>query len=170
MGPGKAHEAKLFGPPLSQDTSYLSLLEIRAPEPPVGTGDLDPQQFITPYLAGVVQNLRIEQRFRPAVKERAVRPSERGYWLVDCSMWGDETVKHTWGLLKNCVSDGKAGWGVWCSRAEDWSWIRVYCWGSIVGHIYLLLYIASQRQVLFSGASWIGGDGTPVFTMTTRQP
>ncbi|KAK1512822.1 hypothetical protein CTAM01_00217 [Colletotrichum tamarilloi] len=52
-----------------------------------------------------------------------------------------------------------AGWGVWCKRAEDWSCIRVYCWGHIVGHIYLALYLASERALKKDAARWLDGAG-----------
>jgi hypothetical protein len=51
------------------------------------------------------------------------------------------------------------------AQRETW---RVYCWGSTVGHIFLLLLLASQRRVRGLGAQWIDGSGEVVIKMSDR--
>ena len=57
------------------------------------------------------------------------------------------------------------GWGVWCIKGEELETIRLYCWGVIVGHAYLLLYMASESKIKGTDACWIGGDGEAIIKM-----
>jgi hypothetical protein len=43
--------------------------------------------------------------------------------------------------------------------------LRVYCWGVVVPHIYLLLFTGSENKIKKYGACWIGGDGQAVIRM-----
>ncbi|KAI1383192.1 uncharacterized protein F4822DRAFT_419587 [Hypoxylon trugodes] len=145
-------------------------LELRAPEPPVSCRNIEPADLITSRLGELARDLDIPKRYKPRTEKREVRPFERGFWLIDCSSWDAQLKPHVWAYLANYVGSGFAGWGVWCKRDPDFQWIRVYCWGCIVAHIYLLLYLASQRKVLFTGASWNDGEGIPIIIMETRSP
>ncbi|KAH6691615.1 hypothetical protein F5X68DRAFT_66495 [Plectosphaerella plurivora] len=144
------------------DTFHLSLLEIDPPEPPIGTGDLTPESLITPNLIALAIALNPSHRFRPVERARDLRPLERGYWLIDCSDWGEAEVHKAWGFLHNYLSKGYAGWGTRSVRDERWGWIRVWCFGHVVSHIYLLLYLASERKLKTQGAQWIDGEGRVV--------
>ncbi|XXG94640.1 Rho-type GTPase activating protein Rga1 [Hypoxylon texense] len=143
-------------------------IEIRAPEPPVGIGDLDAQSLITPGLERLARDLDISKRYKPHEETRDLRAFERGFWYLDCSTMEPQLKRDTWAYLANYVGTGVAGWGVWCKRDEGFQWLRVYCWGSIVAHIYLLLYLATQRKVRSTGCSWRDGDGIPVVVMEAR--
>ena len=43
--------------------------------------------------------------------------------------------------------------------------LEIYCWGQTVEHIYLLLFLASERRVKGCGARWIDGAGKMVVQM-----
>ncbi|KAI1804018.1 hypothetical protein F4811DRAFT_302353 [Daldinia bambusicola] len=144
-------------------------LELRAPAPPASMTQVDPQTFVTPGLASLARDLDIPKRYKPKESRRALRPAERGYWLVDCSAWDPQLKRDAWAYLANYVGTGVAGWGVWCRRDREFKRLRVYCWGLVTAHIYLLLYLASQRRVLYTGSSWIDGEGIPVVVMQTRE-
>ncbi|KAI1649810.1 uncharacterized protein F4817DRAFT_330195 [Daldinia loculata] len=144
-------------------------LELRAPEPPISVTQVDPQSFITPGLESLARDLDIPKRYRPKESKRDLRPSERGYWLVDCSAWDPQLKRDAWAYLANYVGTGVAGWGVSCRRDREFQSLRVYCWGLVTAHIYLLLYLASQRKILYTGSSWIDGEGIPVIVMQTRE-
>jgi hypothetical protein len=45
--------------------------------------------------------------------------------------------------------------------------ICVYCWGEVVEHVYLLLYVASDGRVRRMGLQWIDADGAVVVQMRT---
>ncbi|KAI1779971.1 hypothetical protein F4818DRAFT_401244 [Hypoxylon cercidicola] len=143
-------------------------LEIRAPEPPVSVDDMDPRSFITPGLERLACDLDIPKRYKPKEEARDLRPLERGYWRLDCSTMEPQLKRDTWAYLANYVGTGVAGWGIWCKRDTDFQWLRVYCWGSVAAHIYLLLYLATQRKIRYTGSSWIDAEGIPVIIMEAR--
>jgi hypothetical protein len=90
---------------------------------------------------------------------------ERGYWLVNCESWNEGLRGRFWNCLGNYIGKDLLGWGVWCARGENYGTLRVYCWGIIVGHIYLLLYMASEGKIKGKGARWIGGNGQAIIEM-----
>lgn len=143
-------------------------LEIRAPEPPVGCGALAVSDVVTRKLEKLAWDADIGKRFRPKEQRRELRPFERGYWAVDCSAWPADVRRGAWAFLANYVSEGGAGWGVWCRRDEHYRWMRLYCWGCAVGHMHLLLYLASQRELNYTGTTWVGGDGEVVVVMEPK--
>ncbi|KAL7944810.1 hypothetical protein V8C42DRAFT_325980 [Trichoderma barbatum] len=135
------------------------VLEIRPPSPPAGIMDLDPADLISDKLAKLARDL--SSRYHPVAK-RQTEPLERGYWLLDCTGWSQDTRLEAWVFLANYLRSGLAGWGVWCRRDESHSWIRFYCWAHVAKHMYLLLYLASGRHLKTTGAQWIGADGEVV--------
>ncbi|XDG06543.1 hypothetical protein ABKA04_006158 [Annulohypoxylon sp. FPYF3050] len=144
-------------------------LELRAPDPSISMTDVKPENFITPGLERLAQDLSIPKRYRPKEMKRNLLPLERGYWLVDCSTWDSQLKRDAWAYLANYVGTGVAGWGIWCRRDIDFRSLRVYCWGLVAAHVYLLLYLASQRKILYTGGSWIDSEGIPVVVMDTRD-
>lgn len=152
----------------SQGLGYRSL-ELHAPEPEVGTANITSGDLITEGLRKLAADCNISKRYRPASSERELRDFERGYWLVDCQDWPQDLKEETWVFLANYVGAGSAGWGISCRRDEAFSWLRVNCWGVLVGHIYLLIWLASRRRVLYAKATWIDGGGTTVITMNQKE-
>lgn len=135
-------------------------LSVRPPSPPVGVGDLSLPGLVSAKLAKLARDL--SSRYRPTTpppRDRPLDPLERGYWLVDCSGWPDDVRADAWAFLTSYVRSGLAGWGVWCRRAEDHASIRLYCWAHVVKHTYLLLYLASARQIKTTGAKWFDAEG-----------
>ncbi|KAK3383384.1 hypothetical protein B0T24DRAFT_604757 [Lasiosphaeria ovina] len=143
-------------------------LEIISPAPPASIKELDPADMVTEVLAKMARDLNLEKRFKPASQARDLRSFERGYWLLDCTTW-DLSLKHaSWKFMTNYLGEGCAGWGAVCRRDPAFSWIRLYCWGCVAGHMYLLLYIMSQRKIIYTGVKWIAADGKPVIVMGAR--
>ncbi|GJN73022.1 hypothetical protein PLIIFM63780_007085 [Purpureocillium lilacinum] len=141
-------------------------LEIRPPSPPIGVDHVKPQDLVTDRLAKLA--LDLSSRYHP-VELRPVEPLERGYWLIDCSRWSSEKRLEAWVFLTNYLHKGLAGWGVWCRRDAAHGWIRLYCWGCVVKHTYLLLYLASARQIKTTRAKWIGSDGEMALEVPARD-
>ena len=143
------------GPALSARNSQAdqvnSSLEIRPPSPPVGVKDISPVDLIPEKFAKLAHDLG--SRYRPTVR-RDIDPFERGYWLLDCKDWSAEARFNAWVFLSNYLKSGLAGWGAWCRRDPGHDWIRLYCWGHATKHTYLLLYLASGRQVKITGVKW----------------
>ncbi|KAG5955053.1 hypothetical protein E4U57_003788 [Claviceps arundinis] len=131
------------------------------PSPPPSIRTLSPSQLIPPELEKLSRDL--SSRYNP-LPHRPLDPFERGHWLVDCSRWADGNRRETWVFLTNYLRSGLAGWGIWCSRdeASEGARLKLYCWGHVVKHMYLLLYLASGREVKYTGAEWRDGEGVVV--------
>ncbi|KAF5527766.1 hypothetical protein CGCA056_v000708 [Colletotrichum aenigma] len=146
-------------PPNTRHLNYLERLEIHPEGPPVGNAELTPDDLLTPKLRELARQLNIDKRFRPIEQMRELRPFERGHWILDWTGWRPTLRERAWHFLTDYILEGFAGWGVWCTRAEDWSWLRVYCWGYVAGHVYLALYLASERALKTDTARWVDGAG-----------
>ncbi|CAJ2501781.1 Uu.00g046340.m01.CDS01 [Anthostomella pinea] len=144
-------------------------LELRAPKPPTSVLHLEPPDLVTPSLQKLARALEIPKRFRPKEQKRDLRPFERGHWLLDCSSWEPQLRRDAWAYLANYIGTGVAGWGIWCKRDPEFQWLRTYCFGGVAAHIYLLLYLASQRTILYTGSTWVDGDRIEVITMGARD-
>lgn len=151
------------GPIRSSDPSAIELiahtLDIRPPSPSVSTANLDPTSLVSSKLEKLARDL--SSRYKPQ-SSRQIDPFERGYWLVDCTSWSESTRLDTWVFLTNYLRSGLAGWGVWCRRDKLHDWMRFYCWGHVAKHIYLLMYLASGREIKAKGARWFDADGDVV--------
>ncbi|KAK4192699.1 hypothetical protein QBC35DRAFT_372965 [Podospora australis] len=147
---------------------YVNKLQIISPSPATDNKHLCPEDMVTDVLRRLAQELKLEKRFRPEVQTRELRSFERGYWYVDCSSWTPELRHSTWIFLTDYLEKGIAGWGTSCSRDCDYTFFRLRCWGCVAGHMYLVIYVASRRQVLCTGMSWIGADGQHVIKMGTK--
>jgi hypothetical protein len=96
-------------------------------------------------------------------------------------VWEEGLRGRAWNAVAEYVRSGRAGWGVWVSREcavareggscdgiegeEGGEELRVYCWGEVVGYIYLLLYLISERKIKGMGAKWVDGEGKAVIIM-----
>lgn len=126
--------------------------------------------------------LPLEKYFKPITSARTPRALERGHWLVPIDGWEGKPQTDFWDYLSLFVGRGQAGWGTWCVRetpapvrAADGDEenrvprhgeaVKVYCWGEVVGEIWLLLFIASGRGVKGTGARWVDAGGVAVIVM-----
>ena len=154
---------------------------VRPPEPGVSLSPFTTN--VTPLLASLVApESKITASYHPIAVTRELRPLERGYWLLVTpseAKWPMAARVACWQYLTKVVESGGAGWGIWCTRNDnprgivDWSEdagqgceIRVYCWGEVVRHVYLLLYVASHSKVRKLGMTWVDAEGEVVVRMT----
>ncbi|CAK7265389.1 hypothetical protein SEPCBS57363_001557 [Sporothrix epigloea] len=162
-------------------------LRILSPEPPVACLHLDVASLITEKMAKLAQDLDITRRYRPlplrdekgdddrtrnqeGEGKRELRPFERGYWRLSMSGWPATLRQQAWTFLAKYIGAGDAGWSVWCSRdPAPHTWLRLYCFAATAGHTYLILYLASQRQILATGAEWLDGSDAPVIVVPPRR-
>ncbi|KKF95882.1 hypothetical protein CFO_g1760 [Ceratocystis platani] len=147
---------------------FYDALEIYSPEPEVCDKEIQPKDLITAKLHQVSADLNIIDRFKFKTS-RKVESLERGFWLIDTSEWQMPLREAAWKFLANWVGAGFAGWGTRCYRNEDRSWIRVYCWGVVVGPIYGMIYLASERRLKTERSEWIDGDGEAVVVVAARD-
>ncbi|KAF1346665.1 hypothetical protein BDV97DRAFT_357546 [Delphinella strobiligena] len=156
------------------------------PEPPQ-TSSKSFLTHITPVLDSLYKDPNMTNRYRP---KRIVRPpcqSERGHWLLDLRRWSAGDQVDFWRFLEKKVGSGLAGWGVWCTRELDGRGtgndvttdasaqerdcpacigkVKIMCWGEVVQHVYLMLFVASKAQIRHGSAVWIDADGEVVVQM-----
>lgn len=135
---------------------------------------------LTPGLSALSSNAATSDRYQPVSIARELCPQERGYWLLDSSIWSLETQVIFWEFMERAIGSGSLGWGVWCTRENDSQKksqtegegkmhalgpLRVYCWGQVVREVWLLLYVASRSQARKVGMSWIDAEGKVVVQM-----
>ncbi|KAJ5124963.1 uncharacterized protein N7515_008788 [Penicillium bovifimosum] len=77
-------------------------------------------------------------------------------------VWPAQLFGAFWSFLQDFVGkDGRAGWGVWCILEKEevretvtHLSLKVYAWGEIAMHMYLLLFLASERRIRGLGVQW----------------
>ncbi|KAM3509496.1 hypothetical protein MY10362_000576 [Beauveria mimosiformis] len=143
-----------------------SSLSARPPSPPVGIDRLDLSSLVSAKLAKLARDL--SSRYRPLLRRRSssstadgasLDPLERGHWRVDCRRWTPALRADAWAFLASYIRSGLAGWGVWCRRDPDGCTLKLYGWAHVAKHTYLLLYLASGRQIKTTGAQWFDAEG-----------
>ncbi|EKV19799.1 acetamidase [Penicillium digitatum] len=83
----------------------------------------------------------------------------------DTRTWPSPLFYAFWSFLSDFVGkDGRAGWGVWCileatpapskHSPDTHVSLKVYAWGEIAMHVYLLLFLASERRIRGMGVQW----------------
>ncbi|KAJ5042057.1 uncharacterized protein L3040_004616 [Drepanopeziza brunnea f. sp. 'multigermtubi'] len=138
-------------------------LEIRPRPPATSTGDLTAEMLLTPALANLEK--KMPPLPNPAFQRRTLRDFERGYWLVNCEDWSEGRRNRCWEELGDFIGNDRAGWGVGLVREADFTSFRIYSFGYVAGHIYLLLYMASRSKIGKAGICWKGGDGETIIQM-----
>ncbi|KAJ1331504.1 hypothetical protein MN608_04963 [Microdochium nivale] len=146
----------------------LDSLELQAPEPTVASDTIRPCDLVTPQLRELLADAQPRRKAQTREQRRDLRPTERGYWHVDCSSWAPELQRATWAHLANWVGMGFAGWGTRCTRDAGFRAMRVYCWGEAAPYLYCLLWLTSYRRILSTDCVWIDADGETVVIMGTR--
>jgi hypothetical protein len=120
---------------------------------------------VTKHLAAIrAQN---PLHFNPSIKLRVPDLDERGYWWVNCSNWAAKLQFDFWSSLSEDVISGRLGWGTTLHRTSQSSatlgQVRLYCWGEIVEHVWLTLWLCSHGEVSGSGSKWYDADNIVVF-------
>ena len=158
----KATEVATSSPAIAISV-WAEKFEIRPPPPRTSTRDLTVDKLITQSLHNLAT--KMHGLYKPQDQNRELRPMERGHWLLDCQSWDTKLRGRMWNAIGKYVGESYAGWGVWCVRDEKIERIKVYCWGVVVEHVFLLLWMASEGKIRKAGARWIGGDGQAVIIM-----
>lgn len=148
-------------------------VDIKPPEPAVSSDRFT--THITEALRFLADKSDVANSYKPVSVSRDLRPLERGYWLFDTSVWPTQLQLEFWQVLQQMVGTGNAGWGVWCAREESdaqtgntlglLGTLKVFCWGEVVRHVYLMLYVASQSKVRKLGLQWIDAEEKVVVQM-----
>jgi hypothetical protein len=123
------------------------------------------ETHVTESLRYLGENINLAQCYKPVFVSRKLRQSERGYWTFDITTWPTQLRLDFFQFLAKLIEPGRVGWGVWCTREQAALEVRVYCWGEVARHVYLMLYVASKSKVRKLGLSWVDADGEVVVQM-----
>ena len=146
----------------SQDHSDLPT-SIRPPAPQPSLQIF--KTHVTESLRYLGENNNLVQCYKPVFVSRDLRQSERGYWTFDIKPWPAQLRLDFFQFLAKMIEPGRVGWGVWCTRDPTSLEVRIYCWGEIARHVYLMLYVASKSKVRKLGLNWVDADGEVVVQM-----
>ena len=128
--------------------------------PPAPQPSLQPfKTHITESLRYLGENTNVAQCYKPVFVSRDLRQSERGYWTFDITPWPAQLRLDFFQFLAKMIEPGRVGWGIWCTRESSALAVRVYCWGEVARHVYLMLYVASKSKVRKLGLKWVDADG-----------
>ncbi|KAH0291424.1 hypothetical protein M436DRAFT_40520 [Aureobasidium namibiae CBS 147.97] len=149
--------------------------QIHPPPPPTGSDTFI--SHITPQLKSQFwDSEELQGKYKP-FPHRALRQSERGYWQFDTRSWSPRIQIKFWVFLQSNIGSGVSGWGIWCLRENDATGnegeedgdkehelgiVKVFCWGEVVGHVWLLCYVASQARLKRVESQWVDADGAVV--------
>ena len=166
-------------PDAQQEVHVLKSLSVsvRPPQPPSAVGQY--KTHITQSLQFLADNSDVNISYKPISVSRDIRPLERGYWLVQCpeesTSWPLREQIEFWRFLERTAGRGDAGWGVWCSRNDEepsasdgeasLGTVKVFCWGEIVRHVFLLLYVGSKSKIKKLGLQWVDAEEKVVVQM-----
>jgi hypothetical protein len=138
------------------------------PEPKISVaqpGALPSQ--ITKHLAAIKK--QNPTRFKPSKKRYTPKADDRGYWAIHCSPWSEKLQQEFWATMCEQITAGRIGWGATLHRdagsSRSLGQIRLYCWGEVVEHMWLVLWLCSRGKVVDSGLKWYDADGIAVFEM-----
>lgn len=134
--------------------------------PPAPQPSLQPfKTHITESLRYLGDNTNLAQCYKPVSVSRDLRQSERGCWTFDITSWPAQLRLDFFQFLAKMIEPGRVGWGVWCTREHAALEVRVFCWGEVVRHVYLMLYVASKSKVRKLGLKWVDAEGEVVVQM-----
>lgn len=166
--------------PNTQEKEIFKALSTQIHPPPPPTGSDAFVTHITPQLKSQFwDSEELQGKYNP-LPRRALRQSERGYWQFDTRSWSPQIQIKFWVFLQSNIGSGVSGWGIWCLRENDaignedeggkelgeteheLGLVKVFCWGEVVGHVWLLCYVASQARLKRVESQWVDADGEVV--------
>ncbi|EXJ88518.1 hypothetical protein A1O1_05448 [Capronia coronata CBS 617.96] len=164
--------------------------DVRGPHPRGGRSKFS--THITKTLERVSTRVPLPKYFRPAYVARDVGVLERGYWQFFITIndrragksrrssgeqtkphWTEKEFSHFWQAISLFIQQGKAGWGTRLLKESrdslEWR-IRLFTWGELLGHIWVILWILSDKLTQSVPMQWFAGDGSVVVQMSGAKP
>ncbi|KAL1978360.1 hypothetical protein VTN31DRAFT_1219 [Thermomyces dupontii] len=103
----------------------------------------------------------------------------------EANHWPISLFRRFWSFLVAFITGNRAGWGTWCivepesdidsttrdpvddddHRRHYRLSCKIYCWGEIVPHMYIVLLLATERRIKKMGAQWRDGADKVVVQM-----
>lgn len=89
-------------------------------------------------------------------------------------LWTEEELVGFWRNISSFIENGKAGWGTRIVGEEVSDGesggsrkvrIRIFTWGEVIGHVYLAVWVLSDKLAARIPMRWIAGDGSCIVVM-----
>lgn len=112
------------------------------------------------------------ERVRKFDGKRAVHPEEPDGTTPNGPLWTEAEFTTFWENMSQFIRDGKAGWGSQLVKEanEDNTWdVRFFCWGEVLGHAWLALWIISDKLVGRIPMTWMSAYGLAVVRMSGEK-
>ncbi|KAM0714817.1 hypothetical protein Q7P37_009281 [Cladosporium fusiforme] len=142
------------------------------PDLPTSLRAPPPQPSLKPFETHINEALRylgdnkgLMECYKPVSVSRELRQSERGSWKFNITPWPAQLRVDFFEFLTRMIEGGRVGWGIWCVRESLSLDVQVFCWGEMVRHVYLMLYVASKSKVRKLGLKWVDSEGHVVVQM-----
>ncbi|KAJ6010088.1 hypothetical protein N7522_005104 [Penicillium canescens] len=151
----------------------------RTYKPTHQTRDLDPLERGHWFIQFNIDSSQTQHPSTTSKEQEQEQEREREKQKEKEETWPSPSFHTFWTFLTDFISkDGRAGWGVWCilersppargggstippnsgmTEPIDASVpvsLKVYAWGEVAMHIYLLLFLASERRIRGMGVQW----------------
>ncbi|KAL2037293.1 hypothetical protein N7G274_009982 [Stereocaulon virgatum] len=156
-------------------------LEIHPPHP--RTSNAHFKTHLTQSLSTLSNKLF--KYYKPQTTTRQLLKSERGHWLLPLSTFDSMLLTKFWDFLSKFIGQGSAGFGTRCFREvvdvgngketgsdkenqtpqKQEEVAKVYCFGEVVGEIWIVLFLATERKIKGLGAEWIDASEEAVVIM-----
>ncbi|EEA23469.1 hypothetical protein TMatcc_002339 [Talaromyces marneffei ATCC 18224] len=96
---------------------------------------------------------------------------------TNAQIWTQTFFSQFWSFLRDFFTEGRAGWGIWCLLEQDSSvtstgepkivTLKLYTWGEVAPHLYLLLFLATERRIKkMKGVVWRDATDEDVIIMS----
>ncbi|KUL89626.1 hypothetical protein ZTR_00431 [Talaromyces verruculosus] len=96
---------------------------------------------------------------------------------INAQIWTQSFFSQFWCFIRDFFTEGRAGWGIWCllehassasstSREPKIVNLKLYTWGEVAPHLYLLLFLATERRIKrMKGVVWRDAKDESVIVM-----
>lgn len=153
----------------SSDPHSASKVDFAALEssilPPAPEVSIVQPQTLPTQITGYLAELLLKNPARFSASKQSSMPGfdERGCWAIECTTWERKAQLEFWNSLKQHVLSGRLGWGTTLHRENgskrNLGLVKLYCWGEIVEHIWLVLWLSSRGAIINNGTKWLNADG-----------
>lgn len=114
----------------------------------------------------------VHERLRKFDGKRRIQQEEICRGPSHTPLWTETEFTTFWENISQFIWEGKAGWGSRLVKkaTEDNSWeITFFCWGEVLSHTWLALWIISDKLIGQIPMTWVSGDGMAVVRMSGRK-
>jgi hypothetical protein len=118
-------------------------------------------------------------RFWQAKEVGKITDYDYGHEDEAVGKWTEDEFVAFWAQMSTYIARGRAGWGVRMVRDDTeisnaasptrTVRVRIFTWGEVIPHIYLAIWVCSNKTAIRIPMKWIAGDGSVVIEMSGKK-